>query len=129
MAITKEHIRFFIHFASHLKKNAAEATAMICATYGENTISHTTCKRWYQKFRQEDFSLEDEQRAERPQKIETRIFQDINSAQIEKELAVSLQISRNVYKPNNAATTRIGSNRKASCLSYKPREEDVPCLT
>ncbi|KAL6260860.1 hypothetical protein P5V15_008390 [Pogonomyrmex californicus] len=60
MAITKEHIRFSIHFAFHLKKNAAEATAMICAAYEENAVSHTTCKRWYQKFRQGDFSLEDE---------------------------------------------------------------------
>ncbi|KAL6266148.1 hypothetical protein P5V15_003008 [Pogonomyrmex californicus] len=36
MAITKDHIRFSIHFAFHLKKNAAEATAMICVAYGEN---------------------------------------------------------------------------------------------
>jgi len=43
---------------------------MICAAYGENAISHTTCKRWYQKFCQEDFNLQDEPRAERPQKIE-----------------------------------------------------------
>jgi len=42
---TKEHIRFFIHFAFHLNKNAAEATAMICAAYGENAVSHTTYKR------------------------------------------------------------------------------------
>jgi len=33
---------------------------MICATYGQNAVSHTTFKRWYQKFRQGDFSLEDE---------------------------------------------------------------------
>jgi len=65
MAITKEHIRFSIHFVFHLKKNAAEVTAMICA-YGENAISHTTCQRWYQKFRQGDFSLEGEPGAERP---------------------------------------------------------------
>jgi len=38
MARTKEHNRFFIHF--HLKKNAAEATAMICAAYGGNAINH-----------------------------------------------------------------------------------------
>ncbi|KAL6265755.1 hypothetical protein P5V15_002561 [Pogonomyrmex californicus] len=74
MAITKEHIRFSIHFA-FLKKNAAEASAMICAAYGENAVSHTTCKRWYQKFRQGDFSLEDEPRAGRPQKIETNELQ------------------------------------------------------
>jgi len=90
MAITKEHIRFSIHFTFHLKKNAAEATAMIYATYGENAVSHITCKRWYQKFRQEDFSLEDEQCAGCPQKIETVELQvqlDINSAQTKKKLA------------------------------------------
>jgi len=64
MAITKEHIRFSIHFAFHLKKNAAKATAIICAAYRVNVVSHTTCKRWYQKF-QGDFSLEGELRAER----------------------------------------------------------------
>ncbi|KAL6268381.1 hypothetical protein P5V15_001514 [Pogonomyrmex californicus] len=97
MAITKEHIRFSIHFAFHLKKNTAEATAMICAAYGENAVSHTTCKRWYQKFRQGDFSLEDEPRAGRPQKIETDELQallDINSAQTEKELAEQLGVTQ-----------------------------------
>jgi len=97
MAITKEHIRFSIHFALHLKKNATEATAMICAVHGENAISHTICKRWYQEFRQEDFNLEDEPRAGRPQKIETDKLQallDINSAQIEKELAEQFGITQ-----------------------------------
>jgi len=82
MAIIKEHIRFFIHFAFHLKKNVAEAITMICAVYGENAISHITCKIWYQKFRQEDFSREDELCVECPQKIETDELQallDINS--------------------------------------------------
>jgi len=93
MTITKEHIRFSIHFAFHLKKNAAEATAMICAAYGENAVSHTTCKRWYPKFRHGDFSLEDEPCAGRPQKIETDELQTvlhINSAQTEKEFAEQL---------------------------------------
>jgi len=91
IAITKGHIRFTIHFALYLKKNAAEATAMICAAYGENAVNHTTYKRWYQKFRQGDFNLEGEPCAGRPQKIETDELQallaDINSAQTEKELA------------------------------------------
>jgi len=87
MARTKDHIRFSIHFAFHLKRNAAEATAMICCIWRER---YKSCKRWYQKFRQGDFSLEDEPRAGRPQKIETDELQallDINSAQTEKELA------------------------------------------
>jgi len=52
-----------------LKKNAAEATATICAAYGDN-VNHTTCIRWHQKFREEDFYLEDKPHAGRPQKIE-----------------------------------------------------------
>jgi len=97
MAITKEHIRFSIHFAFHLKKNAAEATAIICAAYGENAISHTTCKRWYQKFRQGDFNLENEPRVGRPQKIEMNELQalmNINSAQTEKEFAEQLGVTQ-----------------------------------
>ncbi|KAL6266174.1 hypothetical protein P5V15_003034 [Pogonomyrmex californicus] len=75
MAITKEHIRFSIHFAFHLKKNAAEATAMICAA-------------WRERY---------EPRAGRPQKIETDELQallDINSAQTEKELAEQLGVTQ-----------------------------------
>ncbi|KAL6267958.1 hypothetical protein P5V15_001027 [Pogonomyrmex californicus] len=70
---------------------------MTCAAYGENAVSHTTCKRWYQKFRQGDFSLEDEPCAGRPQKIETDELQallDINSAQTEKELAEQLGVTQ-----------------------------------
>jgi len=66
---------------------------MICAVYGENTVSHNTCKRWYQKFHLGDISLEDEPRAGRPQKIETDELQellDINFVQTEKELAEQL---------------------------------------
>ncbi|KAL6260292.1 hypothetical protein P5V15_007824 [Pogonomyrmex californicus] len=38
-------------------------------------------------------------------------------------------ISRNVYQPNDAAATEIGSNRKAPCLGYTPRAGEVPSLT
>jgi len=78
MIITKEHIRFSIYFVFHPKKNVAEASAMICAAYGENVVSHTTCKRWYQKFRQGDFSLEDEPRTGRTQKIEMVELQELH---------------------------------------------------
>ncbi|KAL6260818.1 hypothetical protein P5V15_008344 [Pogonomyrmex californicus] len=51
--ITKEHIRFSIHFAFHLKKNAAEATAMICAGYGENAVSQLHVKDGIKNFAKE----------------------------------------------------------------------------
>jgi len=63
----------------------------------ERAVSHTTCKKWYQKFRQGYFSHEDEPRAGRLQKIESDELQavlDINSAQTEKELAEQLGVTQ-----------------------------------
>jgi len=97
MAITKEHIRFSIHFAFHLKKNAAEATEMICAANEKNAVSQITCKRCYQKFRQGDFSLEDEPRTGRSQKIETDELEallTLNSAQTKNKLAEQLGVTQ-----------------------------------
>ena len=86
-----------MHFAFHLKKNAAEATEMICAAFGENAVSHATCKRWYKKFLQGDFRFEVEPPAGRPQKFDTDELQallDVNSAQTEEELAEELGVTR-----------------------------------
>ncbi|XP_018393881.1 PREDICTED: proteasomal ubiquitin receptor ADRM1 homolog isoform X2 [Cyphomyrmex costatus] len=91
-----------------VQKNAAEATAMICAAYGENAVSHATCKRWYQKFHQGDFSLKDKSLAGRPEKIETDELQallDINSAQTEKELAEQLGVTQ------QAISVRLHTNK------------------
>jgi len=67
----------------------------------ENAVSHTTCKRWYQKFRQRDFSLENEPRARCPQKFETDELQallDINSTQTKKELAEQLGVTASHFR-------------------------------
>jgi len=42
---------------------------------------------------------------------------------------ISVQISRNVYQPNDAAATGIGSNRKAPCLGYTQRAGEVLNVT
>jgi len=60
---------------------------MIYDACRENAVSHTMCKRWYQKFHQGDFSLEGEPCVGRSQKIKTDELQallDINSVQTEK---------------------------------------------
>jgi len=101
-------------------KNAAEATAIICAAYGENIVSHTTRKRWYQKFRQGDFSFEDESRTGRPQKIEMDELQallDINSAQTEKKLAEQLGVTQQII---SVCLHTMGKDQKEG--SWVPHE-------
>jgi len=66
----------------------------LCCIWRERC--NTTRKRWYQNFRQGDFSLEDES-AGRPQTIETDELQvplDINSVHTEKKLAEQLGITQ-----------------------------------
>jgi len=97
---------------------------MICAAYGENAVSHTICKRWYKKFRQEDFSLEDEPRAGRPQKIETNEFQallDINSAQTEKELAEQLDVTQQAI---SIRLHMMGKVQKESRVPHESSEDN-----
>jgi len=84
------------------------------------TITALLCKRWYQKFRQGDFSLEDEPRAESSQKIETdelQALRNINSAQIEKELAEQLGVTQ------QAISVRLYTMRKVQKEGrWVPRE-------
>lgn len=57
----KNHLRHAMLLFYHLKKNASEAAQMINEAYGENIITRMTVSRWYNKFRDGDFSLEDHQ--------------------------------------------------------------------
>lgn len=70
-----------LHVSS--EENANEVTDLIYVTYGENAVSFITYKRWYRKFRQKDFSLEDKPCNGHPQKSDTK---DVQSTQTEKEV-------------------------------------------
>jgi len=43
--------------------------------------------------------------------------------------AFRISSTRNVYQPNDAAVTGIGSNRKAPYLGYMPRAGEISSLT
>lgn len=43
---------------------------MICSVLGENAVSYSMYKKWFQKFRDGNFNLQDEERPGQPNKIE-----------------------------------------------------------
>lgn len=60
----KNHLRHVLLFIYHRQgdnKSPAEALQEINQAYGEGKIGIATIKRWYAKFREGDFSLEDQQ--------------------------------------------------------------------
>ncbi|GFU64433.1 hypothetical protein TNCV_3948001 [Trichonephila clavipes] len=43
-----------------MKKSAAEAHRMLSNTYGEAAIRERTCREWLQRFKKDDFDVEDQ---------------------------------------------------------------------
>ena len=50
-------IQFF-----NLKKSAAEAHRLLVETYGEAALSDRSCREWFQKFKNDEFDIEDKER-------------------------------------------------------------------
>jgi len=62
MSFEKHHLRHYLLFAFQIEKNAAETKEMICLALGENTVLYSTCKKWFQQFREGNFNLQDSER-------------------------------------------------------------------
>jgi len=87
MVLTKGHIRFFIHFAFHLKKNA-EAIAMIQLHIQRTLEVIIHVKDGIRNFDKEILVLKMNRRSQKIETDELQALLDINSAQTEKELAM-----------------------------------------
>ena len=97
MSFEKQHLRHCLLFAFTLKKNAAEAQEMICAALGEDAIAYSTCKKWFQRFRNGNFDLHDEERPGQPKKVEDEELEQLlaeDSCRTQSELAEELGVTR-----------------------------------
>ena len=56
-------------FPYHLKKNAAESQRMLEEAYGNHGLPLATCKRWFQRFRNNDFDVRNEERGKPPKQF------------------------------------------------------------
>jgi len=81
----------------HLKKSAAESYRLLVEAYGEHAPTQRTCERWFVRFRNGDFDLEDEERPGQPKKFEDAELQtllDENSCRTQQELASVLNVDQ-----------------------------------
>ena len=62
----KKHFRHILYFAFRRGQTPPNATQDICSVYGEDVICVRTAERWFSKFRDGNFSLEDTPRSGRP---------------------------------------------------------------
>ena len=69
MHYSRGHIRHSTLHEFTLGRTGAQATRNICEAYGTNAITTTTVLFWFNRFRNNDYSLEDKPRSGRPTTI------------------------------------------------------------
>ena len=63
----KQHFRHLLFFAFHRGQKAAKAArGDICMVYGEGVIGESTARKWFVKFKNGNFDIDDTARSGRP---------------------------------------------------------------
>lgn len=89
----KEHMREALLFCFNLKKSAADSHRMLLEAYSNSTLSESTCRDWFHRFKDENYDLSDKKRENRPKKVEDNQLQallDEDDTQSQKMLAKQL---------------------------------------
>ena len=95
MTPDKIHLRHVMLFQFNQGKNATQAAKEISFVYGEGAVSARDCQKWFARFRDGNFNLDDEERSSRPQELETTKLEkllDEDPRQSSRELAVMLGV-------------------------------------
>lgn len=71
MESNKVHFRHIMLHCYRKGQTATQAKDEICAVHGEAAVTKMTCTRWFQRFRNGDFELEDAPRSGRPTVVES----------------------------------------------------------
>jgi histone-lysine N-methyltransferase SETMAR len=78
------------------KKNATEASESIRAVYGDAAPSERTCRKWFARFDNKNFNLDDEERSGRPEELhsdELQALLDEDAGQSTRQLAARLNVT------------------------------------
>ena len=66
----KQHFQHLVFFAFHQGQKAAEAAQKICMLYGEGVIGESMAIKWFAKFKNGNFDIDDMPCSERPSKFD-----------------------------------------------------------
>ena len=94
MECKNEYFRHILLFYFRNGKNAAQAAKKLRNVYSEEALNDRQCQNWLNKFQSRDFSIKDEQRSSRPNKVDD----DQIKAIIESDCHVTVQNIEKILK-------------------------------
>ena len=93
----KRHLRELLIYFFNLKKSVAEAHRLLVEAYGDAALSERSCREWFQKFKNDEFDVEDKERSGKTkvyEDAELEALLDEDSCQTQKELALTLGVTQ-----------------------------------
>jgi len=100
----KCHLRELLIYFFNLKKSA-KAHRLLVEAYGDAALSERSWREWFQKFKNDEFDVEDKERSGRPKVYEDELeaLLDEDSCQTQKELALTLGVTQQtiLYRLNH----------------------------
>ena len=115
-----DDLRKALIFCFHLKKSVAESHRMLVEAYGDHALSEATCKRWFQRFRNNDFDVRNEERGRPPKKFEDAELQTIldgDDTLSQKQMAAMLNVAQQTISDRLKAMGKI-----QKCGKWVPHE-------
>lgn len=97
MDVSKQHLRHCILFCFELSKSITETTELLKSTFGDDSVSYETVRKWFGRFREKNFSLKDDDRVGGPQTVLDKDIQNLldeNPKQTQKQMGDQLGVDR-----------------------------------
>lgn len=110
MELSKQQIRACLLYDFKSGVNATESSRRIINAFGPGTISERSAREWFQRFRAEDYNLEDRPRTGRPSEVDDdrlRQMLDDNPRQTTRELAEILEVSHGTVENHLHAMGKV----------------------
>ena len=126
----KQHFGHLLFFTFHQGQKAAEAAWDICMVYGESVIGESTARKWFDKFKNDNFDINNTSHSGRPSKFDKDHLKALlkeESHQTSRELAEKINcnqkmILNHLYSMGFAKKLgvwvphELSENNKENCL-------------
>ena len=101
----KQHFRHLLFFAFHRGQKAAEAAQDICMVYREGVIDESTARKWFAKFKNGNFDIDDTPRSGRPSEFDKDLLKALlkeETRQTSRELAEKINCDQKTIRNHHS---------------------------